>query len=117
MENFKYRYTKPCLDWYYYENVKIGPKQFDYLIIERRYDYTWWLLGYKYDRIEKKWEENQIGEIYVRDIVRLIDWCNECGLKLNARALTFNLDIIKPCYEIYKAYLDYKEKNNERNRV
>ena len=113
MSNFKYSYKKPFLAWYYYEDVEIEPKQFDYLMIERRYDYTWWLLGYKYYRTIEKWEETQLGEIYVQDIVKLIDWCKEYEISLNARALTFSLDIIKPCYDIYKEYLDYKEKNND----
>lgn len=104
MGNFKYEVNKPCLDYYCIETVEIKPNQFDILIIERRYGPSWWLMGYKYDWEKEKWNETQIEEIYNKDIARLIGWCKNNNIKFTARPLTKELDIIKPCYEIYKYY-------------
>ena len=110
MENFKFNYTKPCLDYYEIVEIEIKPNEFDLLIIERRYGPCWWLLGYKYNKTLEKWDENQIAEIYNNDIARLIQWCKKNSLVINARPLEGNLDIIKPCYEIYKRYLELNKR-------
>lgn len=114
MDSFKYKIAKPFLDYYSIETIEIKPNQFDVLIIERRYGPSWWLLGYKYNKEQEKWDETQIEEIYVDDIAKLIKWCNEYKIRFTARPLTSDLDIIKPCYEIYKCYLDLMNKETNQ---
>lgn len=71
---FKFTYTKPSLDWYADVNVSIAYDKYNYLILERRYGDSWWLLGCKYIEDKDKWVEEQIGEIGKKDIPRLVEW-------------------------------------------
>ena len=71
---FEFIYTKPSLDWYEDVNVSIAYDTYSYLVLERRYGGSWWVIGKKYVEDKDKWVSEQIGEIRERDIPRLVKW-------------------------------------------
>ena len=71
---FKFTYTKPSLDWYEDVDVSIAYDEYQYLILERRYGDSWWVIGEKYIEEKEKWAYEQIGEIRERGIPRLVEW-------------------------------------------
>ena len=71
---FEFTYTKPSLDWYEDVNVSITYDEYNYLILERRYGGSWWVIGKKYIEDKDKWVSEQIGEIREWDIPRLVEW-------------------------------------------
>lgn len=73
-EPFKFTYTKPSFDWYVDVNVSIAYDKYNYLILERRYGGSWWLIGKKYIEEKEKWVSEQIGEIREKDIPSLVEW-------------------------------------------
>jgi hypothetical protein len=73
-EPFKFTYTKPSLDWYEDVNVSITYDTYNYLVLEKRYGGSWWLLVHKYIEDKDEWVYEQIGEIRKGDIPRLVEW-------------------------------------------
>lgn len=71
---FEFTYTKPSLDWYEDVNISITYDEYNYLILERRYGGSWWVIGKKHIEDKDKWVSEQIGEIREWDIPRLVEW-------------------------------------------
>lgn len=71
---FKFTYAKPSLDWYEDVNVSISYDKYNYLVLEKRYGNSWWLIGVKYIKSKDKWISEQIGNIREKDIPRLVEW-------------------------------------------
>ena len=97
-ESFKYKYTKPCLDWFEWVSVEIKPNDYCYFRIERRFGPSWWLIGMNpKDEPKYHWQEIQIGEISDHDLQKFIEWArSENGSKIIAvKAICGTFDIIK----------------------
>lgn len=76
-ESFKFDEFKPCLDWFETIHHTINDDDFTYFKLDRRYGPSWWLYGMKFDNLDFRWEEKEIGEISVRDLLRFIEWAKD----------------------------------------
>jgi hypothetical protein len=104
-EPFQYQYTRPCLDWFEYVDVKIRPKDYYYFKLERRFGPSWWIIGMNtVEEPNYHWEEKQIGEIDERDLQRFIEWAkDDVGSKIiEIHMICSSFDIFEEVGKIIK---------------
>lgn len=71
-EPFVFSYVKSSLDWYDIIEVTVNWGDYDFFELERRYDSSWWLVGYT------NGERKTLGQLSVEDrnddVKRFIEW-------------------------------------------
>lgn len=97
-EPFTFSYTVPSLDWFDTKTVTIGPQDYYYFRLERRFGPSWWLVGSNPtdDDSGHYWTETQLGELRNADVIRFIKWAKtDIGsLIIEVKALCGSFDII-----------------------
>lgn len=103
-EPFCFSYIVPSLDWFDTKTVTIGPQDYYYFRLERRFGPSWWLIGSNPtdDDSGHYWTDTQLGELRDCDLYRFIEWAKSpWGSKIvEVKALSGEFNIIDDIADI-----------------
>lgn len=104
-EPFIFTYTVPSLDWYDIIKVEIGPDDYTYFRLERRFGPSWWLIGMVYEDDPENgpcWIEKELGQLVGLHLYAFIEWAKSpWGSKIiEVKALSGEFNIIDDIADI-----------------